>query len=354
MRAPASLALYTVSVAVSMLATLGASAQAQVQSEEEATRVRLAAAYAAQPTLSNGCSLAEAERRAGRVDEAAQRLDTLLEAARVAPPASDPTARATLSACRFNRARVHEDRGGLRAAYRLLALALDTDNVARLRIVEQRIVNVAARLVAASGCGALPSRFSAEALLRFADDAALRRCVTAARRAAPFCRAMAAADIPDTEGRYGVRRADENTTVLVEDRFLMVVTARGRRVTGLECELGADEERLSTARYHQVGRVRVLEVVTQARVSYACDDCEDGDDCRCADDGEVHYFLGARGELLLVLVPAWVDPQSMASFSPDSPELRDTVDLPTAVEGAQLLVNGRRLRLVRGALVPAP
>lgn len=353
MRTAASLALLAVSVTA--LASLGAlPARAQTPSEEEATRVRLAAAYAAQPTLSNGCSLAEAERRAGRVDEAAQRLDALLEAARVASPPSDAAGRATLSACRFNRARIHEDRGDLRAAYRLLAQALDTDNVARLHIVEQRIVDVAARLVAASGCGALPSRFSAGALLRFADNAALRRCVTAARRTTPFCRAMAAADIPDMEGRYGVRRADENTTVLVEERFLMVVTTRGSRVTGFECELGDEAAQLSMARFHDVDRARVLEVVTQSRVSYACDDCEDGEDCRCADEGEVRYFLGARGELLLVLIPAWVEAGSMASSSQDAPELRDTVDSPTAVEGGLILLNGRRLRLVRGALVPAP
>jgi hypothetical protein len=327
---------------------------AQAQSEEEATRVRLAAAYAAQPTLSNACSLAEAERRAGLVDDAARRLDALLEAARVAPPPEDDEARATLSACRFNRARVHEDRGDLRAAYRLLSQALATPNATRRRIVEERLVDVGARLVTASGCAALPSRFSSEALLRFEDNAVLRRCVTAARRAAPYCAPVAARDIPDTTGRYGTRRPDPNTAVIEDDHFLVVITTRGARVSAFECRLASEEEQLGLARYHDVGRVRVLEVSTQSRVSYACDDCEEGEDCRCFDDSETRYFFGARGELLLALIPAGVDAGSMAAWPHDAPELRDATEAPTTVDGSVLVVNGRRLRIVRGALVPAP
>jgi len=328
---------------------------AQAQTEEEATRARLAAEYAAQPTLSNGCSLAEAERRTGLVDDAARRLDTLLEAARWAPPPSDDEAAATLSACRFNRARIHEDRGDLRAAYRLLSEALTTPNATRRRIVEQRLVDVGLRLVTASGCAALPSRFSSEALLRFADNATLRRCATNARRAAPYCTASATGDIPETTGGYGTRRPDPSTVVLIEDDFLFVITTRGARVSAFECRLAGEERLLGQVRYHDVGRLRVLEVVTQSRVDYACDDCGlEGADCRCGDDSETRYFFGARGELLLALIPAGVDAGSMAAWPHDAPELRDAVETPTTVDGSVLVVNGRRLRIVRGALVPAP
>jgi hypothetical protein len=177
-------------------------------------------------------------------DDAARRLDALLEAARVAPPPEDDDARATLSACRFNRARIHEDRGDLRAAYRLLSQALATPNATRRRIVEQRLVDVGARLVTANGCAALPSRFSSEALLRFEDNAVLRRCVTAARRAAPYCEPMATRDIPDTTGRYGLRRPDPNTEVFEEDHFLVVIVTRCLPVIAFECRLAGEEEQL--------------------------------------------------------------------------------------------------------------
>lgn len=328
---------------------------AWAQSEAEVERGRLAAAYAAAPTLSNACSLAEGERRAGLVDDAARRLDALLAAAAAGPPPSDVEARVTLSACRFNRARIHEDRGELDQAYRVLGQALSTPNSTRRRIVEQRMVDVAARLVAALGCNSLGSRFSPEALLRFQDNATLRRCVTTRRRADPFCTPSAAGDIPDIEGRYGVRRPDANTVVLQDDNFLMVITTRGRRVSAIECRLPIDEERLSVARFHQVGPVQLLEVTTTARVGYACDDCGlEGGSCDCGDDSETTYFLGPRGELLLALVPGWVEPGNMAALNSDAAELRDVDASPTRVEGGVLVVNARRLRFVRGALVPAP
>lgn len=336
-----------------VLAALGMSS-ARAQSEEEATRARLAAAYASDPSLSNGCSLAEAERRAGLVDEAARRLDALLASPHAEAPPGNDERRATLSACRFNRARIHEDRGELRAAYEQLGQALSTPNATRRRIVEQRLVDVAARLVTAEGCGRLGSRVSSEALLRFQDNAVLRRCVTSARRATPFCRPTAAEDIPDTEGRYGVRRLDANTEVLEDEHFLVVVTTRGNRRSAFECRLPVEEEQLLVARFHDVGRVRVLEVTTMARVGYACDDCEEGEDCRCGDDAEITYFLGARGELLLALVPATVEAGSMASSPLDAPEVRDAAESATTVDGNVLVINGRRLRIVRGALVPAP
>ncbi len=352
MRLTASAALVALFTALSLSGA--GPAHAQAQSEEEATRVRLAAAYAAQPTLSNACSLAEAERRAGLVDDAARRLDALLEAAHMAPPPDDDEARGTLSACRFNRARIYEDRGDLRAAYRLLSEALATPNATRRRIVEQRLVDVGARLVTANGCAALPSRFSSEALLRFEDNAVLRRCVTAARRAAPYCEQMATREIPDTTGRYGLRRPDPNTEVFEEDHILVIIVSGASRTIAFDCPLAGEEEQLGLVRYHDVGRVRVLEVSTQSRVSYACDDCEDGEDCRCFDDSETRYFFGARGELLLALIPAGVDAGSMAAWPHDAPELRDATEAPTTVDGSVLVVNGRRLRIVRGALVPAP
>lgn len=328
---------------------------ASAQSEAEVERGRLAAAYAAAPTLSNACSLAEGERRAGLVDDAARRLDALLQAAEAQPVPTDAEARATLSACRFNRARIYEDRGDLRAAYRLLSRALATPNATRRRIVEQRLVDVGARLVTAIGCSALPSRFSSEALLRFADNPILRRCVTTARRATPYCTASAAGDIPETASGYGTRRPDPNTVVVIEDGFLLVITTRGARVSAFECRLAGEERQLGQVRYHDVGRLRVLEVVTQSRVDYACDDCGlEGADCRCGDDSETRYFFGARGELLLALIPAGVDRYSMAAWPHDTPELRDVTEAAATVDGSVLVVNGRRLRIVRGVLVPAP
>ena len=91
MRLAASAPLAVLFAAVSLLGPISgaALAHAQAQSEEEATRLRLSAAYGANPTPSNACSLAEAERRAGMVDVAARRLDALLEAVRVAPPPED-------------------------------------------------------------------------------------------------------------------------------------------------------------------------------------------------------------------------------------------------------------------------
>lgn len=331
-----------------------AAPSASAQSEEEATRARLAAAYAADPSLSNGCSLAEGERRAGLVDEAAGRLDALLAAARSDLSERDDDERATLSACHFNRARIHEDRGQLRPAYEQLVAALSTPNATRRRIVEERLVAVAARLVTAEGCARLSSRFSSEALLRFADNAALRRCVAASRRAQPFCRTTAADDIPETGG-YGTRRIDANTVVVQDEHFIVVVTTRGSRVTAFECRLPVEEEQLSTARFLQVGSTRVLEVSTRARVSYSCDedDC-DGGDCRCSDDSETVYFLGPRNELLLALVPGPVEPGNMAALDGATRELTDESAGPTTVDGNVLVINGRRLRIVRGALVPAP
>ena len=102
-------------------------------------------------------------------------------------------------------------------------------------------------------------------------------------------------------------------------------------------------------------RVQLLEVTTTARVSYACDDCGlEGGSCDCGDDSETTYFLGPRGELLLALVPGWVEPGNMAALNSDAAELRDVDASPTRVEGGVLVVNARRLRFVRGALVPAP
>jgi hypothetical protein len=171
-------------------------------------------------------------------------------------------------------------------------------------------VDVGARLVTASGCAALPSRFSSEALLRFADNAVLRRCVTAARRAAPYCAPSAARDIPDTTGRYGTRRPDPNTAVIEETTSWSssphAAPASARSSAGSR----AKRSSWGLARYHDVGRVRVLEVSTQSRVSYACDDCEEGEDCRCFDDSETRYFFGARGELLLALIPAGSTPEA--------------------------------------------
>jgi tetratricopeptide (TPR) repeat protein len=361
MRLVASAPLAVVFAAVSLLCPISgaapghAHAQAQpAQSEEDATRLRLSAAYGANPTPSNACSLAEAERRAGMVEVAARRLDALLEAFRVAPPPEDDETRATLSACRFNRARIYEELGDLRAAYRLLSEALATPNAARRRIVEQRLVDIGAGLVTANGCSALPSRYSAEALLRLADNAVLRRCVTARRRTSPYCEPIATREIPDTAGRYGVRRPDPNTEVFEEDQVLVVIVSGAPRTVAFDCPLAGEEEQLGLVRYHDLGRVRVLEVSTHSRVSYACDDCEEGEDCRCFDDSETRYFFGARGELLLALIPAGVDAGSMAAWPHDAPELRDTTEAATTVDGSVLVVNGRRLRIVRGALVPAP
>jgi hypothetical protein len=99
----------------------------------------------------------------------------------------------------------------------------------------------------------------------------------------------------------------------------------------------------------------VLEVVTESRVSYACENCEDGgEDCRCSDEGEVHYFIGPRNELLLALIPTWVEAGRLAAFPQDAPELRERDDSLTSTERGLIRVMGRRLRLVCGALVPAP
>ncbi|MEZ4323574.1 MAG: tetratricopeptide repeat protein [Polyangiales bacterium] len=327
---------------------------ARAQSDDEAAHARLLAEYQATPTISTGCSLGEVERRLGRLDQAATRLDELLTRARQ-DPALDP---ATLSACRFNRARVYEEQGDLRNAYRLLGEALTTPNATRRRVVEQRLVDVATRLVSSpAGCMALTSRYSPQALLRFKDSAPLRACARTYARAHPFCTPMATEDMPDPASapRYMSRRPDDATVAIIDEGYLMILTTQRGRTTGIECRLPNPDELIESAAWVGTGRARLLRVVTNSTVSYTCggDDPEYGEDERCSDASSTHYLLTPRGELVLALVDAFED-GGMAAWGADAPELRDPNVSGATVEGNVILVNGRRLRMVRGALIPAP
>ena len=64
--------------------------------------------------------------------------------------------------------------------------------------------------------------------------------------------------------------------------------------------------------------------------------------------------MGPRNELLLALVPRSVEPGNMAALDGAVHELRDEAELATTVDGSVIVINGRRLRIVRGMLVPAP
>jgi len=320
---------------------------------DAAERTRLLAAYEATHDVSTGCTLGEIERRLGLLEDAARHLDAAIEVARVSPGTNET---ATLSACRFNRARVYEDAGDPRRAYRLLARALETPNVERRRTIERRLVTVAARLVAAEGCAALTSRYSAHALLRFSEEPTLRGCVEASRRTYPLCTRIAARDLPSEDDLYGARRPDPNTIVGLDQGLLEILMRRGARTTGLSCRLPNDDERLQDARWLMLRGARLLEVSTQTTVSYACD-CEEGDDsgdCRCSDVSGTRYLLSERGELVLALIVPWADRDGMASWGQYADELQDADEAATTVDGDVLVVNGRRVRLVRGVLVPAP
>jgi len=346
--------LFTLVASLVLLPRAVAPNTAGAQTDDQAAHARLLAEYQAAPSLSTGCSLAEVERRLGRLDDAAARLDALLRA--VDQAGYDEAQLATHSACLFNRARVYEERGELNHAYTFLGRALNTPHQARRRVVEQRLVQVAGRLVQSSGCGALTSRLSPQGLLRFGDNAALRRCVQSVQRSQPFCARMAAADIPapDAVSRYLTRRLDDDTVAIVDEGFLMVVTRRGARASAIECRLPNSDETIGSANWVTIGRQRLLSVVTNTTVSYACDECEDdGGDCRCEDVSSSLYMLNPRGDLVLALVDTF-DDGGMAAWGADAPELREATRPTTTVEGDILVMGGRRLRFVRGALVPAP
>jgi hypothetical protein len=337
-------------------------APAAAQADDQATYARLLAEYQATPTLSTGCSLAEVERRLGRLDAAVARLDALLPGAE--GDGGDDAVRATYSACLFNRARLYEEQGDLGRAYAFLGRALDTPNPLRRRAVEQRLVQVAGRFAQATGCASLISPLSAQGLLRFGDNAALRRCAQSVQRAQPFCSRIAAADMPgpDDYSRYQTRRLDPETVAIVDQGFLLVITRRGARASGIECRLPNSEEQVAHARWLTVGRQRLLLLHTDTSVSYSCD-CDEGgagggdgdevEDCRCSDDSSSLYVLSARGELVLALVDAFED-GSMAAWGPDAPELRESTHQAVTAQGSVVVMGERRLRLVRGALVPAP
>ena len=336
----------------------------------DAERARLRAEYERTRFAGPACELAELERRAGRLDEAARLLDEVIARFPHGVEGADlgrPEAFATMSACRYNRAHVHEDRGELERAYALYGRATDTPNERRRAVVEGAILRVASRRAQTSECASLRSSIEARALLRFGDDAVLRRCVRTMERTERVCRSLRGAALASATSSAYAHAGRDGVAVGCSDDGLVVARSEAP-IGGVICEpLGTAAMNATYLGTIALGSTSVVAVGTTESFSYSCDcpeeeaefDGEESDefvDCRCRGQLTAAHLVGMNGRHLMSVVaemstwdgemitPEWVVPGTHSEWG---------ALVPPTLDGDVLVFLGRRLVLRDGMLVPA-
>lgn len=342
---------------LALIFTLIGASVARADPPVDDARVRLREEYARTHRPAAGCELAELERRAGSLDAAAAILDAVLAATTEGD--GDEATRTTLSACRYNRGRVHEDRGELELAAGAYAAALTTPNPRRRAVVEAALVRVTGRAAREGDCAVPANAIEARALLRFGDDASLRRCLRARERAAPICRVVRGRGLRELLANVSASssRADGLRVTTADEGLVVYEGATPSRAIVCPALATPASNAFVRARF-VLGTTTVLVVDVTEAFTFACD-CDEGDDsddCRCQASFSGLHLLTLDGRALLTLVDAGATFDA-EMITPDWAEpafLAETIEGGITLDGEVLVLGRRRLVLRGGALVPAP